>query len=228
MGKYTYILLLLFSIAYPLAQSFEWRLSLWKQWRFMFPAFLLTAALFIGWDIYFAYADIWGFNPDFVLGIWLFKLPLEEWLFFIVVPYACYFIFAVINYYFPRVYRHKLVLPLHWLLVLSLLLVGIVSFERTYTAVAFLLAALVLAIIGVKNSLSVHLPRYYTIYFVSLIPFLIINGVLTALPVVYYNNHENLGMRLLTIPVEDTIYLLSLLFINFALIDTLKARWKND
>jgi lycopene cyclase domain-containing protein len=171
---------------------------------------------------------IWGFNPSFVMGIWILKLPLEEWLFFIVVPYACYFIYAVINFYYPRIIAHKFFFPLHGLLVLLSYAVGIIFIHKTYTAVAFLLASLVLFVSGKVRIIRQQLPRYYTAFFVSLIPFLMINGILTALPVVTYNDAENLGIRLFTIPAEDIFYLLSLLFINFALIDTFTWQWKKD
>ena len=38
------------------------------------------------------------------------------------------------------------------------------------------------------------------------IPFLIVNGLLTSIPVVLYNDAENLGIRIYTIPVEDVFY----------------------
>jgi lycopene cyclase domain-containing protein len=43
-------------------------------------------------------------------------------------------------------------------------------------------------------------------FLIALIPFLIVNGLLTSLPVVLYNNTENLGIRIYSIPVEDVIY----------------------
>jgi len=43
-------------------------------------------------------------------------------------------------------------------------------------------------------------------YIISLLPFLIVNGFLTALPVVMYDDAENLGIRIYTIPFEDTVY----------------------
>jgi hypothetical protein len=39
-----------------------------------------------------------------------------------------------------------------------------------------------------------------------LIPFFIVNGILTSLPVIWYNNQATLGIRIGTIPVEDFIY----------------------
>ena len=46
---------------------------------------------------------------------------------------------------------------------------------------------------------------------------LVVNGFLTALPVVIYNNNENLNFRIGTIPVEDFAYSAILLVMNIAL-----------
>ena len=52
-------------------------------------------------------------------------------------------------------------------------------------------------------------------YAVSLIPFLLVNGVLTGWllpePIVWYNNAENLGIRINTVPLDDSVYLLLML-----------------
>jgi lycopene cyclase domain-containing protein len=51
-------------------------------------------------------------------------------------------------------------------------------------------------------------------YLIILIPFLIVNGLLTAIPVVLYNDNENLGIRLYTIPIEDIFYGMLLVMMN--------------
>ena len=65
-------------------------------------------------------------------------------------------------------------------------------------------------------------------YFVTLIPFFIVNGLLTGsfIPeeVVYYNDAENLGIRLGTIPIEDTVYGLLMLLMNVTWYEYFKSR----
>jgi lycopene cyclase domain-containing protein len=63
-------------------------------------------------------------------------------------------------------------------------------------------------------------------YLVILLPFFIVNGILTGTgleePVVWYNDNENMGVRLFTIPVEDTIYGFLLIGLNITLYEFFK------
>ena len=58
-------------------------------------------------------------------------------------------------------------------------------------------------------------------YTVLLLPFFIVNGLLTGTslesPIVWYDNNENLGTRILTIPVEDIFYGMLLIMLNISL-----------
>jgi lycopene cyclase domain-containing protein len=70
--------------------------------------------------------------------------------------------------------------------------------------------------------------RFYFAFVVLLIPFFLINGILTgsfiAEPVVMYNNEENLGIRLGTIPLEDVVYGLLMLLLPITIWEKLEER----
>jgi lycopene cyclase domain-containing protein len=52
----------------------------------------------------------------------------------------------------------------------------------------------------------------------------ILTGWITDSPIVWYNDLENLGIRLTTIPVEDIGYAFSMLFGNLMIFEFLKPK----
>jgi lycopene cyclase domain-containing protein len=82
--------------------------------------------------------------------------------------------------------------------------------------------------IGLQFYLKTHrtyLYHFYTAYALSLIPFFLVNGVLTSMPVVGYNDEENLARRIYSIPVEDFAYLVNLLLMNLNLYELFKSAY---
>lgn len=221
--SWTYLLLNLLTIGYPLARSFEHRIRFASQWPYLLPAIAATAAVFIPWDIWFTQQGIWSFNPAYTLGPHIALLPLEEWLFFLTVPFACTFIYEVLIHFFPRSEPAGYFRRLNLLAIPVLVLVGLLFSDRLYTRIAFPGAALWLLLHQLTLP-AVYQYRLWTAYGVSLLPFLLVNGVLTGLPVVRYNDAENLGLRLGSIPVDDFAYCLFLLGMTFTIYEWLRRR----
>jgi lycopene cyclase domain-containing protein len=216
MEHYYYLGLDLFSISFPLAASFEPRIRFWRKWPGLFTGIGVMAVVFLVWDAIFTANGVWGFNPRYILGPRFLHLPFEEWLFFLAVPYSCTFLYEVMRYYVKRDVLGRHARPLSIALIAVLLVVGIATWGRIYTNVTFFCTALFLAY-HVFVAKSPWLGRFYMGYAVSLIPFFLVNGILTGWllpePIVWYNNAENLGIRLNTIPIEDSMYLLFFLLI---------------
>jgi lycopene cyclase domain-containing protein len=221
--KYTYLLINFFTVIFPVALSFDRRVQFHKSWRSIWPGMAITGIIFLFWDIVFTAKDVWRFNPKYITGITFANLPLEEILFFITVPFACLFIYACLNYYVKRELSQRFTAILSNVIIIACLVALILFHHRLYTRVSFTLTAFLLVLY--QFILKVRwLNRFYAAFFVSLIPFYIINGLLTALPVVMYNNTENMGVRLYTIPVEDHFYLMALLLLNTGFFEYYKAK----
>lgn len=212
----TYLLINLLTISYPLFKSFEQKVNMVSRWPALLPAIGITGVVFIIWDALFTAIGVWGFNDSHLIGLRMLGLPVEEWLFFFTVPYACMFIYEVMNYFVKRDVLGTVARPFTIVLMVFLIALGVQHLDRWYTSVTFLSTAAWLAFIVWRN--PVWLGRFYVGYLVSLIPFFIVNGLLTGSfldePVVWYNDAENLGIRLGTIPVEDSVYMLLLLLMN--------------
>lgn len=220
--KFTYALLLAGSVLIPFILSFDKKVAFFRNWKYLFPATLITAAVFIIWDIYFTKHNVWWFNKDFVTGLFIQGLPVEEWLFFIIIPYCCIFIYEVSRAYLKKEWK-GFIIPVNIILFIIFLVITLVNIDRIYTAVNFGMATF---IIGLQFFLKTHktwMFHFYVAYALSLIPFFLVNGVLTSMPVVGYNDEENLAMRIYTIPVEDFAYLVNLLLMNLTLYEFFKS-----
>lgn len=220
---YIYLYLNLFTFTFPFILSFDKRVHFYTYWRHLFPAMALNAAVFITWDSLFTRQGVWGFNPEHLLGINLFGLPLEEVLFFVTVPYACVFIYEVLNAYVAREWLRPYAKNFSWLLLALLVVLGLLFLPRLYTSVTCGVLALVLMVHLWLLGDQV-LGRFYQAYLVHLLPFLLVNGVLTAIPIVWYADAYNLGIRLYTIPIEDTLYSMAMLLLTITGYEWLKKR----
>jgi lycopene cyclase domain-containing protein len=223
---YTYFVILAASIAGPLALSFDKKVAFYKNWKFVLPAMLMPALLYILWDAYFTAKGVWYFNDAYITGVKLLNLPVEEVLFFFIVPYCCMFIYACIRSYFPNLYHKKNADLFLKLIAVLLLITGVFYFDKYYTSWTFIFTGTFIFLVYFLKSFfkGFDAVSFLVSYAICLIPFLIVNGFLTAMPVVQYNDAENLGIRIYTIPFEDSVYGMLLVLMNVLLYEKLKSK----
>ncbi|MBK8342342.1 MAG: lycopene cyclase domain-containing protein [Bacteroidetes bacterium] len=225
---YLYLIINIGTILFPLLFSFEKRVAYYKWWRYLFPALIITATIFLIWDYFFTLHGVWGFNPTYTTGINIAGLPLEEILFFITVPYASIFIYAFVNHLWPNTpILDKIQRKISFVILFIAIALMLFNYDKAYTALncGYAIVLLSFQLFVVKGN---YMGRFYRFYFWHLIPFFIVNGLLTGTgiqdEVVWYNNAENLGIRMGTIPVEDSLYSLSLMLMNITIIEWLRSK----
>lgn len=225
-----YLWIDLLSLSVPLLVSFHPRLKLYKRWNFLFFAIAITMVPFIIWDVYFTVQEYWGFNPEYLSGIYIFHLPIEEWLFFICIPYACVFTHLSLLELNPKIRLSDGVTErITYFLAVIFTILLVFNFSRAYTAVDMIFALIVLIITyRIRPQL---LNSFYLTFLVMLIPFFIVNGILTGTGIegniVWYNDAENLGIRMGTIPVEDSAYAFSMILMNLLIFLQFSDKAKN-
>jgi lycopene cyclase domain-containing protein len=217
-----YLSLLLISVIFPLALSFDRKVGFYKYWKTLIPSIIIVGSIYITADIFFVKAGIWGFNPAYHSKIVFLGLPLEEWLFFVLIPYACVFIHYVFISYFPGlILSNNFIRIFSAILIVIILTITIINYNKTYTLFNFSL--LIISILIALFDRHRLLNRYYISFLIILIPFFIVNSILTGTfisgEVVWYKNSEILGIRLLTVPIEDTGYAFSLILLNLQIMN---------
>ena len=222
---FLYLLLNLGVISIPLLYSFEKKMRFIKDYKVVFLSLTIVSTVFLIWDAIFTANGVWGFNSSYHLNILLFGMPFEEWMFFFCIPYASVFIHYSLAYFKPDLLISEKATKFITLFFSVLLLpVIIMNFEKAYTFVNYSFLLFIL-LMGFFYAISL-LQRFYIAFLIILIPFFIVNGVLTGTgieaPVVWYNNAENLGIRLGTIPIEDIGYAFTMIFGNILLIERFK------
>jgi lycopene cyclase domain-containing protein len=228
--KFTYLLIDLFSLLFPLIFSFHPRLKLYKHWPALLPSILIITLPFVGWDMYFTQQKAWGFNPTYVTGYYIGNLPVEEIMFFICIPYACVFTYTSIPL---KGFSQKTSTWISNFIIVGAVVLAALFYQQIYTVCTLTLLATITVITKLLR-LS-WLPRFYQTYLILLVPFFIVNGLLTGTglnaSVVWYNPSEIMGLRLLTIPVEDIFYGMILVMLNILLYNKLLEscyRWRKS
>lgn len=213
--RWVYFYLHLFTFVPVFVLSFDKNVHYYKKWKPLLPAIAIVGAVFILWDVFFTVKGVWGFNERYFAGITFLSLPVEEWLFFFTVPFACIFIYECLNFYLKPDLLARIERPMTLGLIAIFLAVGFLYWGHLYTSTTFLLAGFFILFHFLFLDGS-YRSRFYLAFLVSLLPFLLVNGVLTGgyteQPIVIYNPEEYLGIRITSVPLDDAVYGFLLLF----------------
>jgi lycopene cyclase domain-containing protein len=99
---FEYALVLLLCSAVPLVMSFSKDLNFYASGRRLVLAIAIPMVAFVLWDMVATQRGHWSFNPRYTFGLELGNLPIEEVLFFIVVPFCALFTWESVKYFLRR------------------------------------------------------------------------------------------------------------------------------
>tara|TARA_B110000037_G_C17122272_1_gene506399 strand:- start:3126 stop:3884 length:759 start_codon:yes stop_codon:yes gene_type:complete len=223
-----YLYILLVSVSVPMLHSIFVK-DFIVHWKNFLISTTVIATIFLVWDTIFTHLGIWGFNEDYCLNIYFLKLPIEEILFFFVIPFCSLFIYYAFYSVLPKVkLPRNLTKFISLFFIVFSSIVVFTHYSKAYTVVNYLFLNAVL-LLGLRFNFEL-LQKFFVTFIIILIPFFIVNGILTGAitdsPIVWYNNSENLGIRFISIPVEDIAYAFSMLFGNLMIFEFLNLNKK--
>ncbi|MCC2598578.1 lycopene cyclase domain-containing protein [Sphingobacterium sp. FBM7-1] len=209
MMKYTYALVLFLTVIICFIASFDRRIRFDRHFPAFLKAGLLVAIPFITWDVWFTARGVWWFNTDYTLGLVIAGLPLEEWLFFICIPFSCVFTYFCFDKFFKLDGLAGFNNMIVFMSVVVCAVVALLHYDKIYTLVTAVstLATLIYLHFIARASWIGKASLVFTVLMLGFFP---VNGVLTGTglenPIVNYNPGDFLGIRLGTIPIEDGVY----------------------
>jgi len=219
-----YIALLCGSLFFPFLFSFDKKVGFYKKWPQLAPAVLVPMLFFIPWDVFFTNQGVWWFNDEFIVGVRFLGLPIEEWLFFFVIPYCGVFVYEVLKAYFPKLDFNRSLKFLFYGLSLIFFILAIFQYGRWYSSFNLLFNAVFILIALNVDGFQRHLTHFFFTFLLTFFPMLVVNGVLTSMPVVEYSSEHISQFRLYTIPVEDFAYYLLLLLMSVSVFEYANLR----
>ncbi|MFM7857526.1 MAG: lycopene cyclase domain-containing protein [Flammeovirgaceae bacterium] len=137
------------------------------------------------------------------------------------------FTYEAVNFFFKKEAGSRY----HRFITIFIFFFGLVTLafntQRAYTTLTFIGLLTTLAFVELIWRPD-FLGRFYIAFGFILVPFLVVNGILTGTglqePIVWYNNEENLGIRLTSIPFEDVFYGMLLILLNISLFEFFQKR----
>lgn len=220
MTTYTYLLVNFLTIVICFVFSFHPKIRFDRHFAAFIKAAVLVAVPFLLWDVWFTSIGVWWFDRLYTVGVTLFGLPIEEWLFFICIPFSCVFTYYCLDKFFDLRWSEKLNTPIIWLSVAVCVTAGLIFHDRIYTCLTATVTASALVYLHVIAGAR-WIGKASFVYLILMLGFIPVNGVLTGAglesPIVNYNRDEIVNIRMLTIPIEDSVYGYTLFLLNIYL-----------
>jgi len=222
-----YLIINLLIIIFPLLFSFEKRIRYYKHFKSLFPAIFIVGTYYILWDIVATARGDWWFNHDYVMDLEFAGLPLEEMLFFVTAPYSCIFIYESLQIFVKD--RQLSINPRLFIIPAMISAAGgIVFLHQDYTSTVLFSVALFFFMAVFLLPRMLQSLIYWLYIIIVVIPFFVMNYLLTSTPIVLYNSDAIWNIRVTTIPAEDFFYNFGMLSFYLIVYLLFKERVENN
>lgn len=220
--NYWYLLILLVLAAVTMFLFVKKSIVFITELKYMFPAIIFSGAVFIMLNIRFLESGIISFNTNYLAGKYLFNLPIEEWLFLLIISFFAFSVYILVAVKFDDFEKPNLFYVFSIVLLLGFGFVAWTSRQKLVPFFIFFLLVIYFGYTLFRNRFKMHLAKFYISYLIVVIPFFLIKAVLNTLPVILYNNDYTLGIWLMNMPVEEFGNLFLLMLINITIFEYLR------
>ncbi|MFV0590795.1 MAG: lycopene cyclase domain-containing protein [Draconibacterium sp.] len=222
--NFSYLLLLLGYLIIPVILGFQHKVRFVFRLRYLIPATLFAGAIFVMWDRRFIELGIWAFNPEYTTGIQLLKVPVEEWLSFVVIPWSAVYIYEWLKIRFENVEKPNLFVIVSLISFVAMAILAYTYRRAMFSFFTFFLAAIYLGYTTFRNRFKKHMTKFYLAFFIMLLPYTAISAIMSHLKIVKYSPSHVMNINLADFPTEKFAYLFLMLLITITIYEYLSER----
>ncbi len=224
MEKYLYLSSQLVLFVVFLAFSFSKKLQFWKDFKYMAPALLLSGALYFLFERRLAESALWTYHPRFLSNCFPASLPLERWMFFIILPLTGFLLYRMASGIRWLKRNPNYFMTLSLVLMAFFAMVTLRNRQVIYTFVIFMFLTVYLGYVIFRGRFKPHFAAFYASFLFLLIPFFSIQSIASGLPVITHDAKYMLGISLFRIPVEDIAAFFLLFLMNVSIYEYLSEK----
>lgn len=220
--NYWYLLILFVMSAVTMFLFVKKTIVFFTELKYMIPAIIFSGGIFILLNIRLLEIGIISFNYNFLVGKNLLNLPIEEWLFLLLISLFSFSVYILVNVNLANFEKPNLFLAISVILLLVFGFGAWFSREKLVPFFIFFLLTIYFGYTIFRNRFKMHLSKFYVSYGIAVVPFFLFKGILYSLPVIFYNNEHILGIRLFSVPIEEFGFFFLLMLINITIFEYLR------
>lgn len=222
--NYIFLSILILIVIAPAYYAITGKYDFRNKLRYGMPAIFITGFMFLLWDIRFTEVGIWSYDTDFTIGIFHKSLPIEQWLVYLVFPVTALLVYEIMKTRFRTLDLNTVFTAVALLLVIVLAVFAYLFRVRIYTFFSFLFTTIYLAYTIFRKQFKPNLTYFFLTYLIILIPYFILNWILTWNLAIEYHQEQVLNVWIGMIPIENFVYLFLLLLINITVYEYLSVK----
>jgi len=189
--------------------SFNKKIKFYENFfAYLFSVSIVSTSYLI-WEILSVNRGDLSFSATQTTKFYIFKLPIEELLFFLIVPYVVILIYEVANSY-----RQEKIINFtknhSFLVAIAFFLLAFIFIKHNFTFVNLLLISLVFYLNTIFKYQILNKSNIWFTNSIIFIPLIIFFYFKVSLPMIFINPMTVIGLKVIKIPIEYFFYSFSM------------------
>jgi hypothetical protein len=207
----------------PIALAFDKRFQIFKDWRGILPAVVITGIATAVFKLAFVHYHLLSYDLSTVSDVFFFEIPLESALFCFTVPFAGIGIYNYLNSLFFNNDLEKYSLALSNILLGLGIAIIFFAYTKAYAVTTFVVLLLLLFYVEYVNKYR-FMYKFYRTFAVFIVLYALWQLLFAGYRSLAYNIDRTLNFNLIKVPFENYFLLGAILLLAVYFFEYFKRR----